>query len=895
MIGGVSKMKKCRLTVIFCLCCSLMLTTFVGCADTSLLKQTQIKPIDSSLSDKAIILDYDDAPNAYKAEDEKIQILKSMSLALENEYLQLYVGSFYDIAVLDKASGEVFFSNELAYSEQEDWSDQRIAAARSQLNIEYYGASNSYFSKTSYPDCLNNNGENQITVNTADGKTIVTYQFGEAVDSKIFCRAITQEAFEKLEETAQSFIDSGELSSFEWRKFKGFYDEVVFEKLNDADKKKYTESHANIKKLKTIYVMRRGISETQKNQISKISKLLGIDVDFINQQEDTIGFINEDENVTAFFEIPVVYQLQGRDLVVSIDFKNIKDTEDFKLTKIQLLPCFGATSQNSEGYVFLPDGSGAIIENNVFNEYFSKYEFPFYGSDYGIDILDAADIKPNNVFPVFGIRTNQSSVFAIVESGDAIGGISAQIGNKEIMYNTACAWFTYYAQDKLYLNGLTSKDASSYSFVYPNTPNTDECRVRYHFLYGDDSTYSGMAKYYQKYLTQTETLEEKEISTNLKLDLNFVGSIKKKKTVLGVPVDASAAASDYKSVEAFLKKLNDKNIENYNVVFDGALNGGMDSSVANTAKLESVLGSEKEYESFKNYIDGSNNSLSFNIDFSRVYKSGNGLVVKDHLAKYLTKQYVYTSEYAPPDYLKTSENQVYMIAPMFYKTLANNFMSDYSKLQTKQLHIDSIGSMLYGDYSGEDPVTRTESKAVVSAVLKDVKDNGYILSIGNGNVYTLKYADGLKEIPTTTSNSALESYSIPFVGMVLHGYIDYSGSELNQQSNYQKALLQNIRSGAGLNFLLMTNDPLLLENTKYSDLFSIYADNWFDEITSTYTKLNDGFASMQNCTIVNDERISLNVYRTTYSNGKSVIVNFNSEQCDTPYGVVDGMGYLFVN
>ena len=37
----------------------------------------------------------------------------------------------------------------------------------------------------------------------------------------------------------------------------------------------------------------------------------------------------------------------------------------------------------------------------------------------------------------------------------------------------------------------------------------------------------------------------------------------------------------------------------------------------------------------------------------------------------------------------------------------------------------------------------------------------------------------------------MESYAIPFVGMVLHGYMEYSGVALNQQGSYQKALLKN--------------------------------------------------------------------------------------------------------
>ncbi len=888
-------MKKCRSAIGISVCCAILIATLTGCVDGSLMKYEDIVGMTDELTDSAIVMDAPaNAGDTYRADEREMQILQTMELMQENDHLQLYIGKFFDIAVLDKATGCVFFSNEAAYYEDEGWSEQCIATSRSQLAIEYYGASNSYFSETSYPHCLDNDGHYQVKVKTDGAQTTVTYQFGESLDSKIFCRAMTKEAFEGLDERAQPFLDAGTLTSFEWRKFKSFYNCINYDTLTDSDKDKYEESHPNIVRLKEIYVMQRGVSETQRTQVSRISQMLGIDEAFIKEQTDAIGFVNNDENVTAFFEIPVVYELHGRDLVVRVKCQDIRDTADFKLTKIHLLGSFGATSQNEDGYIFLPDGSGVIAENTVHNDYFNKYEFPFYGSDYGVDIIEATDLQPDSLFPVFGIRTGNRSVFAVVESGDAMGGVSARIGDEDLMYNTVSPWFTYYAQDRLYLNGLTSKDDASYSFVYPERPNEDVCRVRYHFLYGDNATYSGMARYYQTYLLQTGALTAKTLSKDLALNISFVGSILKKKPVAGVPIEMSTAASTFSEIDTFVEQLSGGGVDKYHIMLEGALNGGMEHTVANTAKLESVLGSMDDYNNLKKQIQARGNTLSFSVDFFRVRKNGNGLVAKDHLSKYLTKQYAYTSEYAPPEYLKTTENQVYLVAPLFYPTLLNNFLASYTELECNNLHIAS-GGMLYGDYGGTNPVTRSDSRAIISQMLQTAKEKGYTLSVETGNVYTLKYADRLTGVPSGASNHALASYSVPFAAMVLHGYVEYTGPQLNQQGNYQKALLENIRSGAGLNFLLMTSDPLLLEDTKYSNLFSVHAPTWSEEIVSTYTELNQHFMKLATCTIVSDCQIAPGVFCTTYSNGNSVVVNFNSENVETVYGTVQGMGYVFVD
>ena len=70
--------------------------------------------------------------------------------------------------------------------------------------------------------------------------------------------------------------------------------------------------------------------------------------------------------------------------------------------------------------------------------------------------------------------------------------------------------------------------------------------------------------------------------------------------------------------------------------------------------------------------------------------------------------------------------------------------------------------------------------------------------------------------------------------------MEYSGVALNQQGSYQKALLKNIESGAGLHYVLMTEDPLLLADTSCSDYYSVAVDTWEEEIISTsvsYTHL----------------------------------------------------------
>ena len=142
---------------------------------------------------------------------------------------------------------------------------------------------------------------------------------------------------------------------------------------------------------------------------------------------------------------------------------------------------------------------------------------------------------------------------------------------------------------------------------------------------------------------------------------------------------------------------------------------------------------------------------------------------------------------------------------------------------------------------------------------------------------------------------SMESYAIPFVGMVLHGYMEYSGVALNQQGSYQKALLKNIESGAGLHYVLMTEDPLLLADTSCSDYYSVAVDTWEEEIISTYTRLNALFREISDSVITEHKRLTGGVVQVSYENGGRVLINYNNDDAVIEGYTIAGMDFLYVN
>ena len=72
---------------------------------------------------------------------------------------------------------------------------------------------------------------------------------------------------------------------------------------------------------------------------------------------------------------------------VRILYDDIREYGKSKITRIDLLPWFGAGAADEEGYLFIPDGSGALVDFADNTHDAPTYRMPVYGSDPAVDLL----------------------------------------------------------------------------------------------------------------------------------------------------------------------------------------------------------------------------------------------------------------------------------------------------------------------------------------------------------------------------------------------------------------------------------------------------------------------------------------------------------------------------
>ena len=818
---------------------------------------------------------------AYKAAEHETQALASMEEMLSNEYISLYMGKYYDIAVLDKETGKIFFSNRAIYENPDELSDEGKADAFSQVSIEYYDGASAQNTMSSYPDSINDDGMNQVRTE-CDGDTLkVTYCFGTDTANQNICYVMSKEGYDELEQRADEVISEGRLDRFDFARFQRLYQAVVYDELDDAGKSENIKKYPGLEELGTIYVCEADyLTTVQRTLMEEVSSALKMDADFVAEQKKLVGIENSAGAVQAYFEIPVIYRIHGRDLVAQIDTPNIVHVENsgYYLTKIYLLSNFFASTADEEGYLLVSDGSGAVIENDSRNENTStltQTDLPFYGSDFGLDLSNSSSLAPYSVFPVFGIQRGSAGVFGIVESGDAMGGVRVKTENSLSKYNAISPYFTYYAMDIAQNDILDQQENVVANRVYSKKKPDAPYVVRYHFLYGEKSGYSGMAAYYRAYLCSTGSLTEKDSKSSPRLDLSFIGAVTKRQMIGFIPMNVEVAASTFENIQRFAEELEKDGIDDFDITLQGSINGGMQFRIPQKLKIEKSMGGAEGYKTLADYLEDGGNKLYLDVDFTKVYRNGNGLDTSSQIARFISNNTAVLSGYSPANGERDHESAA-------------------EDVGINEIRVSSMGSYLSGNYDERHELTREDTKNIVISSLENLRDSGYNLLIDGGNIYTLKYAGAVTDVPLESSGISIESYTVPFVGMVLHGCVDYSGVALNQQGSYQNSFLKSIENGAGLHYILMTEDPLLLADTSCSNYYSVSVDEWKEEIVSAYEQLSDFFYEVSDSAIVQHSILSENVVQVRYENGSSVLINYNDQPVTVGETTIDGMDYCLL-
>ncbi len=713
-----------------------------------------------------------------------------------------------------------------------------------------------------------------------DGSIRVDYAVGKIDREYIIPSAITVERY-------KMFTDA--MSKSTRKKTSSSYALVEPDKLDKtADKEATIAMYPSVTE-QALYILKTNVNSKNKEKLESYFAEGGYNAEeFAIDQELVAG---KKDNTGAVFNVSMIYRLENNDLVVEIPYSDIRYKNDYPITYVSPLPMFGAAGPEKEGYIFVPEGGGALIRYNNGKLSQNPYYANIYGWDYGMQRKEAVS-ETENGFPVFGATMDGGAFICVIEGASSYAGVNADIAGRYNSYNNVYA--RYYVLHAEQYN--VSAKTAQLVYIYEKDVPEDTIRQRYRFIPSEE--YTDLANAYGVYLRERYLeMAETEASEAIPINVELIGAINKKVVKFGIPVDSVIPTTTFAQAQDIVDELADQGVQNLNIRMTGWANGGVRQKVLTGVHVQGELGGDGSMRSLIAEARLKNVNLSFDGITCFAFNSGifDGFNTFNHAARYATREQVHLYDYSIVTYQpEKAQNDYYLVRPSYAKQNATNLINALKEKKVSGIAFRDIGNLLSADYYSRELTQRERVKEMNVGTLKEAAKMGLRVTIKEGNDYAVPYADLITDMKLTGQNYAIIDEHIPFYQIALHGTKDYTGEPINLSGDYQTALLESAEYGAGLNFTFMAENTRVLQDSDYSVYTSSGYEYWKDnaiEMIIRYQREMDGLNRKK---ITGHERLAEEVTVTVYEDGTRVYVNYGKSDYRGDDVKISARDYLVV-
>lgn len=568
--------------------------------------------------------------------------------------------------------------------------------------------------------------------------------------------------------------------------------------------------------------------------------------------------------------IPVEVFLKEGHLEVRILTGEIveENPERYILSSVRLLPYFGCAADTDEGYVFVPDGQGALMYINNGKGNMQEYRAAVYGENASATRMFATADAYAASLPVFGVKRNDAAFLAVITTGENAAYINAMPAFRDTSYTNAWAEYKLRYTDS-YMLDATSNLGQTITLYQDDAIEVAACEQRYYFLEGDAADYNGMADCYRSYLLTECGVTEKPADDTV-LFVDYAAAVTRKESLLGVPVNRQRQLSALADIQTMYENLR------------AELKGGIRlrinewSKAAVKDKLDTRFAwaagnSWTDWDKLQSTVTAQGDSVALAVDPFSYKKSGNGIIPIRDSAMSLSGSpaFQYSFEYGTR--MRDEEDRGYLLHPALMETYAAKAMAALGKQNVQSLSPLTLADTRYGSYSRNRAYPEQTQQAAETVLATLAAE--YSLVLESPNAFALPYADFVTDVPGDFSQYDVLDETVPFLQLVYSGLTGYAGETVNLSADPDSAVLHAIATGEALHYELITGDAELLIDTDLNTLFSARPELWLPHMKEAAAQVAQAREATENSRLTHFEWLSEGVSVSTFANGAVICVN----------------------
>lgn len=606
------------------------------------------------------------------------------------------------------------------------------------------------------------------------------------------------------------------------------------------------------------------------------------------------GVIEGGIRVYYFFEqykvaVPVDYVLKDDHIEISINSANIlEDGSDYKLVSVSFMSNFAAVKNAKTSNIFVPTGTGAIINCAEDVDGIKEYSGTIYGDDITNRIpMDKIDNTPLRM-PVFGSYDGEKGVLAVIDSAAGSATLEVNASNDRTGYSIVYPEFyvrgydtfrrEYYGQNMFQITKRPNDDISGQTF-----------KVKYYPLFGEEANYNGMAKKYQSYLVDSGLLTKTNKAAS-PYAVTLLGGTNTTKSFFGIPYKKINALTTFDEAREILENLNKEVGVLPQVRLLGYSDNGLrPGTITGGSKYPSEYGSKKDLRSLIDFCKNTNLFLDF--DIITYTKSGNGFSLGGDVAKTAIG---YKTERFPtsPTRVQDKDNPYYALARRYLSKAANKALKKADKYSANGISLSTLGLYAYSDYKNNGYINRNHIESDAKSILDNAKKQGYATAVAGANAYAAAAADIVFDVPIDSGNYNVFTYDIPFYQMVFGSYKSLYSNPINSEANLNKSVAKSVAYGMGLGYYI--TDDYIHESDDLEE-FKLYQTVFVDNKEKIKnTLVNDDFISTYNkvngAALVN-YKLTNGLAKSVFSNGVVIYTNLSNNVVKSPVGNLQPFEY----
>ena len=583
------------------------------------------------------------------------------------------------------------------------------------------------------------------------------------------------------------------------------------------------------------------------------------------------------------FIVPLEWTLTETGLIANIPVNEIYFPPDFILWRISLLEYFGSGSVYDEGYMFIPDGSGALIYFNN-NKLTSHPVFvSLYGSDFGIvGTGGPAPILERAMIPVFGIAKHErGALLGIVLDGDAHAFIRADISGRATSFNAVNPAFVIRPFEPMTIH---TAEGNIVTHRYQVDYYRGNITVKYIPLNAQNASYSGMAVRYREFLVDTGVLYGRE-SDGFPFVVQLIGAVRDYRNIFGFRFPTYTVLTTFEQGTYIANALQDFGIESPDIILTGWFSGGLDNNIPQNASRNRRLGNNNDLYMLRQAVES---------DGGRFFLDASIAVVNSGFPSFNANVHATRMPFNIVNRHGMGHLTQYFLTPhLFAQVLSEYVYRLDSRYQVQNISINDFG-ILYTDFHNERPVGRQTSLNLTADALRNIRDDVSYITLFASNAFTFEHVDLIRGLPLTSSRFNIVDRCVPFVQIVLRGHIDFTGRPINTNGKAELDMLRAIETGSGLYFNWIYADNTVLrqmQTPRALTLFSLNYHDWVRYAVNFYARARVAADMFLGERIMYHERLAVDVYKTTFETG-FVIVNYSNASFAYDDLIINSMDFI---